>query len=68
MNWSVSGGIASVDRALVNIGDCCYIGSNTIISKGVTIGDGCVIGANSLVNIDVPSGMKAWGTPARIIK
>nr|WP_287963452.1 DapH/DapD/GlmU-related protein [Alcanivorax sp.] len=43
-----------------------YIGPNAIIGKGVNIGDGCVIGANSVVNRDIPSGMKAWGIPARL--
>lgn len=65
VEWAVSGGKRQPERASVRIGDCCYIGPNTVISKGITIGDGCVIGANSLVNCDIPSGVKAWGTPAR---
>ena len=68
VKWATSGGSAPVERAPVTIGSRCYIGPTAIISKGVTIGDGCVIGANSLVNADVPPGMKAWGTPARIKK
>ncbi|MBU1962828.1 MAG: acyltransferase [Gammaproteobacteria bacterium] len=63
--WAVSGGVHSPERAPVRIGNRCYIGPNVVISKGVTIGDGCVIGANSFVNQDIPSGMRAWGTPAR---
>ncbi len=66
VKWATSGGSAPVDRARVTIGNHCYLGPNAIISKGVTIGDGCVIGANSLVIEDIPAGMKAWGTPARI--
>jgi acetyltransferase-like isoleucine patch superfamily enzyme len=66
VKWATSGGSAPVERATVTIGSRCYVGPNAIISKGVTIGDGCVIGANSLVNADVPSGMTAWGTPAKI--
>lgn len=65
VQWATSGGIAQPERAPVRIGSCCYIGPNTVVSKGVTIGDGCVIGANSLVNRDIPSNTKAWGTPAR---
>jgi acetyltransferase-like isoleucine patch superfamily enzyme len=65
VQWATSGGIAQPERAPVQIGSRCYIGPNTIISKGVTIGDGCVIGANSLVNRNIPSNTKAWGTPAR---
>lgn len=67
VEWAVSGGVAEVGRAPVTIGNRCYIGPNSIISKGVTIGDGCVVGANSFVNRDIPSGMKVWGSPARIV-
>jgi acetyltransferase-like isoleucine patch superfamily enzyme len=64
--WAVSGGKQSPEREPVRIGNRCYIGPNVVISKGVSIGDGCVIGANSLVNQDIPSGKKAWGSPARL--
>lgn len=64
--WATSGGTDPAERAPVTIGSRCYIGPNAIISKGITIGDGCVIGANSFVNTDIPSGTKAWGTPARV--
>lgn len=65
--WATSGGSAKIDKAPVQIGHRCYIGPNAIITKGVMIGDGCVIGANSLVNKNIPSKMKAWGTPAKVI-
>jgi len=61
----ISGG--QIATAPVKIGDHVYIGPNSIIAKGVSIGDYVVIGANSLVNSDIPSGMKAFGTPARIV-
>lgn len=64
VNWAISGGALKPEYAPVNIGNNCYIGPNVIITKGVVIGDKCIIGANSLVNKDIPSGMKAWGTPA----
>lgn len=67
VKWAVSGAVAEVERAPVTIGSRCYIGPNTVISKGVSIGDGCVVGANSFVNRDIPPGMKAWGTPARVV-
>lgn len=67
VRWATSGGVAQPERAPVHIGSNCYVGPNTIIGKGVKIGVGCIIGANSLVNRDVPDGMKAWGTPVRII-
>lgn len=51
----------------IKIGNCCFIGVNTIILKGVTIGDNCVIGAGSIVTKDIPSGSVACGVPARVI-
>jgi acetyltransferase-like isoleucine patch superfamily enzyme len=68
VEWAVSGGKAAYTYAPVRIGDRCYIGPNTIISKGVSIGDGCIIGANSLVLSDVPSGRKAAGCPAMVLE
>ncbi len=65
---SLSGFACDSEYDAVSIGSRCYIGPNAIIGKGVTIGDGCVIGANSFVNRDIPSGMKAWGTPAQIVE
>lgn len=64
---SLSAGQEKIDVAPTSIGSNCYIGPNTIISKGVTIGDNVVIGANSLVNKDIPSGKKAFGTPCRVV-
>jgi acetyltransferase-like isoleucine patch superfamily enzyme len=66
VQWAISGGQHAPERAPVQIGSRCFIGPNTIISKGVTIGDGCVIGANSFVNRSVPPNSKAWGSPARV--
>jgi acetyltransferase-like isoleucine patch superfamily enzyme len=65
--WAISGGRSPVERAPVSIGDCCYIGSQVVIAKGVTIGDHSVIGAGSFVNRDVPAYSVAAGTPCRTI-
>ena len=65
--WSLSGGKQKMEKAPTKIGSRVYIGPNSVISKGVTIGDGVVIGALSLVNRDIPSGMKAFGRPARVV-
>ena len=67
VNWATSGGKANYEYSKTIIGDNCYIGPNTIISKGVTIGNRCIIGANSLVLQDLPATSKAVGTPCRII-
>jgi len=64
---AISGGQHPIERSPTRIGSRCYLGPNVIVSRGVSIGDGCVIGANSLVNADIPAGMKAWGSPARVL-
>ena len=40
--------------AKIQIGSDCWIGSNTVILKGVTIGSGCVIGAGCIIDRDIP--------------
>jgi len=65
VKWAVSGGKAEYERASVRIGDCCHVGSQTVIAKGVTVGDHCVIGACSLVNRDIPPYTVGFGIPCR---
>jgi acetyltransferase-like isoleucine patch superfamily enzyme len=66
IQWAITGGTSAYEYAETIIGNNCYIGPNTIISKGVTIGDGCIIGANSLVTQNIPSNSKAFGSPCKI--
>ncbi|RJF78723.1 acyltransferase [Rhodopseudomonas palustris] len=63
---SLSMGAEPIEYAPTCIGDGVYVGPNVVIQMGVTIGDRVVIGANSFVNRDIGSGLKAFGTPARI--
>lgn len=65
VKWAISGGKAAYERATVRIGDCCYIGSQTVIAKGVTIGEHSVIGSCAFVNRDIPPYTIAVGTPCR---
>jgi len=65
VKWALSGGKSEYEYAPVKIGNCCYIGSNTLISKGVSIGNHCVIGACSFVNRDIPAYSLAFGVPCR---
>lgn len=65
---TLSSGKEEIVHAPTRIGSNCYIGPNTVISKGVTIGDKVIIGANSLVLHDIPSNYKAFGTPCRLIE
>jgi acetyltransferase-like isoleucine patch superfamily enzyme len=67
VRWALSGGTAQIERAAVRIGDNTYIGSHSVIAKGVTIGDHVVIGACSFVNRDVAPYTIAAGVPARSI-
>jgi acetyltransferase-like isoleucine patch superfamily enzyme len=54
--------------APVFIGNDVWIGTHSIVTKGVTIGDGAIIAANSVVNKDVPSFSIVGGTPAKVLK
>jgi acetyltransferase-like isoleucine patch superfamily enzyme len=65
VKWALSGGKAAYERAPVCIGNCCHIGGQTVIAKGVTIGEHCVIGACSFVNRDIPPYTVAFGVPCR---
>jgi acetyltransferase-like isoleucine patch superfamily enzyme len=57
-----------IGKAPVRIGRNCWIGMNAMVLKGVSIGDGSVIAAGSLVLRDIPAGVLAAGSPARVIK
>lgn len=65
--WALSGGKRKARIAPVRIGDCTYIGSQSVIPAGVTVGRQVVIGANSFVNRDVPDRTIVAGSPARVI-
>ncbi|MGH2358606.1 MAG: acyltransferase [Candidatus Limnocylindria bacterium] len=65
VRWALSDGRIEAERAAVRIGDGCYIGSQTVVAKGVTIGDHSVIGACSFVNRDIPPRTVAVGAPCR---
>jgi acetyltransferase-like isoleucine patch superfamily enzyme len=65
VRWALSGGEAPFELGAVRIGDCTYIGSQSVVLHGVSIGDHCVIGAHSLVDCDVEPYTIAFGVPAR---
>lgn len=60
--------LADADRAPVIIGKNVFIGTNSIILKGITIGDHAVIGAGSVVTRDIPARSIAAGNPCRVLK
>lgn len=65
--WALSAGREEYSRSPVSIGDCCHIGAQATVLKGVSIGHHCVIGAGSVVNRDIPAWSVAVGAPCRII-
>lgn len=67
VQWAISGGTKAYEYGEVKIGNNCYIGPNTIITKGVEIGEGTIIGANSFVNKSFKSKSKIAGNPAKQI-
>jgi len=62
---ALTGGKAQVTRAATSIGDNCFIGPGSVITRGVKIGDHCFVGANSVVTADVPDHTAVQGNPAR---
>ena len=63
----LSGGVHPPHVASVEIGDCCFIGSQSIIDPGVTIGNHCLVACNSFVNKSIRDCAIVGGTPAKII-
>jgi sugar O-acyltransferase (sialic acid O-acetyltransferase NeuD family) len=49
------------------LGSRCFVGMGASVIHGVRVGDGSVIGAGAVVLEDVPAGMTAVGTPARVV-
>ncbi|QNE35805.1 sugar O-acetyltransferase [Leifsonia shinshuensis] len=60
---------ARLEAALpIVIGDNVWLGGGVVVCPGVTIGDDSVIGAGSVVTRDIPAGVVAVGSPARVIR
>lgn len=56
------------DQTNTIIGNDVWIGSRSIIMRGITIGDGAIIAANSVVTKDVEPYAIVAGIPAKLIK
>ncbi len=52
----------------ITIGDNTWLGGGVIVCPGVTIGANAVIGAGSVVTRDIPPGVLAVGSPARVLR
>lgn len=58
----------TIGIAEVRIGKRVFIGTNSIVLKGVTIGDNSVVGAGSVVTRSIPHNCIAGGNPCRVIR
>ena len=67
VRWALSGGKTGPERAATKIGDCCFLGSHAIVTRGVTIGNHCLIAAGAVVTGDVDDFTIAGGVPARVL-
>lgn len=52
----------------ITIGDNVWLGGGVIVCPGVTIGENTVVGAGSVVTGDLPAGVLAVGSPARVVR
>ena len=67
VKWVLSSGKVGPEKSPVQIGNCCYIGPQTVVTKGLAIGEHSVIGACSFINSDIPPFSIVVGAPGRII-
>jgi acetyltransferase-like isoleucine patch superfamily enzyme len=67
VKWALSGGKAEYEKAPVRLADCCYVGPQTVIAKGLTISEHSIIGACSFINSDIPPRSIVAGVPGQII-
>lgn len=67
IRWALSGGKEKYEYAPVHIGDYCFLGVNSVITKGVTIGDHCLVAAGAIVSRDFPACSIIGGVPGDII-
>ena len=52
----------------IEVGDCVWVASNSIVLPGVKIGDGAVVAAGAVVTKDVEPWTVVGGNPAKFIK
>lgn len=67
LKQTLSGGKLPMEHEAVTIGNCTYVGPQSMITKGVNIGNHCVIASNSFVSKSVEDYCIVAGNPAKVI-
>ena len=62
------GYLTESDVKSVHIGDDVWLGTGSIIMKGVNIGNGAIVAAKAVVTKDVPAHTIVAGNPAKVVK
>lgn len=65
VKWCLTGGNHIYEYAETFIGDYCFIGTGSVITKGITIGDCCIVGAGAVVTKSFPPYSIIVGVPAK---
>jgi sugar O-acyltransferase (sialic acid O-acetyltransferase NeuD family) len=63
---SLAPGVLTGGRVRIGARSALSIGA--VVRHGLSIGSDTVVGAASYVNVDIPSGVVAYGTPARVVR
>ncbi len=61
-------GRQSMPEQPVSIGNGSWLGTNVVVTPGVTIGNHVAVGAGSVVTNDLPDNCVAVGSPAKILR
>jgi acetyltransferase-like isoleucine patch superfamily enzyme len=64
---ALSGGNLNIEHSSTKIGNNCFIGPNTVITRGVKVSNQVYIGANSVILNDIPENSVVVGNPAQIV-
>lgn len=56
------------NSAPITLKDNVWVGANSVVTAGTTIGAGSIIGAGSVVTHDIPAGVIAVGSPAKVVR
>lgn len=52
----------------ITIEDNVWLGGGVIVNPGVTIGENSIVGSGAVVTRDIPAGVIAVGSPARVLR